>query len=241
MLSERALQARRENWKRWRGVSEAGRERQRQAALCDRPWRHSTGPRTAAGKAHSRGNAIFSGLNAVECEPGRTVAALLRAIGEHARVTEEFCRKPTEASLLRLRDAHERADALMRRTVELGDWDAADSNDARIGGRAEVGRLLRTAHIGMAMNWANWRIERALIGRLSPGMGGGGGCDISDEDRSRSRAKTFTSFDPCVQLAASAASTGVGGAAPRCGPLRANRFIDCRALRGRSRIIPAFN
>lgn len=34
-----------------------GRERLRRAALANRPWEHSTGPRTAAGKATAAGNA----------------------------------------------------------------------------------------------------------------------------------------------------------------------------------------
>jgi hypothetical protein len=40
----------RENRARWRGHSVAGLERLRQAALRNRPWRFSTGPRTPEGK-----------------------------------------------------------------------------------------------------------------------------------------------------------------------------------------------
>ena len=36
-----------------RGLSDAGREKLRQAALANRPWEHSTGPKTIAGKAIS--------------------------------------------------------------------------------------------------------------------------------------------------------------------------------------------
>jgi len=38
------------------GLSDAGRERLRRAALGGRPWEHSTGPRTAEGKARSAAN-----------------------------------------------------------------------------------------------------------------------------------------------------------------------------------------
>jgi hypothetical protein len=34
-------------------LTDAGRERLRQAALLNRPWQHSTGPRTPAGRAQS--------------------------------------------------------------------------------------------------------------------------------------------------------------------------------------------
>jgi hypothetical protein len=37
-------------------ISPETREKLRQAALKNRPWRHSTGPRTAAGKAQARLN-----------------------------------------------------------------------------------------------------------------------------------------------------------------------------------------
>ena len=35
----------------WRGLTDAGRERLRQSAMRNQPWRFSTGPRTEAGKA----------------------------------------------------------------------------------------------------------------------------------------------------------------------------------------------
>ena len=41
---------------KWLGFSVAGRERLRAAALASRPWEHSTGPRTAEGKARSAEN-----------------------------------------------------------------------------------------------------------------------------------------------------------------------------------------
>jgi len=39
-----------------RGLTPEGRERLRQAALTNRPWRFSTGPRTARGKASAAAN-----------------------------------------------------------------------------------------------------------------------------------------------------------------------------------------
>ena len=42
-----------------RGLTPAGRERIRQTALRNKPWQHSTGPRTAAGKARSARNSTF--------------------------------------------------------------------------------------------------------------------------------------------------------------------------------------
>jgi len=39
-----------------RGLSPEGREKLRQAAVANRPWEHSTGPRTPEGKARSAAN-----------------------------------------------------------------------------------------------------------------------------------------------------------------------------------------
>jgi hypothetical protein len=41
------------NWAKRGPLTEAERERLRQAALRHRPWEHSTGPRTPAGRAQS--------------------------------------------------------------------------------------------------------------------------------------------------------------------------------------------
>jgi hypothetical protein len=48
----RRVAAGQRNRARRKGLTPAGRERLRQAALKHRPWRFSTGPRTAAGKAN---------------------------------------------------------------------------------------------------------------------------------------------------------------------------------------------
>jgi hypothetical protein len=52
----RRVAAGRRNRAKRKGLTPAGRERLRQAALRSRPWRFSTGPRTAAGKARSAQN-----------------------------------------------------------------------------------------------------------------------------------------------------------------------------------------
>jgi hypothetical protein len=41
----------RQNHLKRKGLTDAGRERLRQSALKHQPWKHSTGPRTAEGKA----------------------------------------------------------------------------------------------------------------------------------------------------------------------------------------------
>jgi hypothetical protein len=50
------VEAGRRNRLKWQGFSSEGLERLRQAALANRPWRFSTGPRTAEGKARSAAN-----------------------------------------------------------------------------------------------------------------------------------------------------------------------------------------
>ncbi|MBO0699899.1 MAG: hypothetical protein J2P46_15990 [Zavarzinella sp.] len=46
----------RRNRRRWTGFTSAGLKRLRESALRARPWEHSTGPRTAAGKAKAAAN-----------------------------------------------------------------------------------------------------------------------------------------------------------------------------------------
>lgn len=41
------------NWLKRKGVTDAGREKQRRVALEHEPWKHSTGPRSPKGKAQS--------------------------------------------------------------------------------------------------------------------------------------------------------------------------------------------
>jgi hypothetical protein len=52
----RRVAAGRRNHARRRGFTAAGLDALRQAARKHRPWRHSTGPQTAAGKARSAAN-----------------------------------------------------------------------------------------------------------------------------------------------------------------------------------------
>lgn len=52
----RRVEAGRLNRSRRRSLTPEGRERLRQSALLNRPWEHSTGPRTPAGKAQSARN-----------------------------------------------------------------------------------------------------------------------------------------------------------------------------------------
>jgi hypothetical protein len=52
----RRVAAGRQNRAKRKGLTPAGRERLRQAALRSRPWQFVTGPRTAAGTARSAQN-----------------------------------------------------------------------------------------------------------------------------------------------------------------------------------------
>lgn len=51
--SPRRVAAGRRNRRKRKGLTEAGRARLRKAAVANQPWQHSTGPRTAAGRARS--------------------------------------------------------------------------------------------------------------------------------------------------------------------------------------------
>lgn len=44
------------NWLKRKGLTPAGRERLRRAALANRPWQYATGPRTTEGKAKAAAN-----------------------------------------------------------------------------------------------------------------------------------------------------------------------------------------
>jgi hypothetical protein len=52
----RRVAAGRANQAKRRGLTEPGRERLRQSALAHRPWTHTRGPTTPAGKARSAAN-----------------------------------------------------------------------------------------------------------------------------------------------------------------------------------------
>lgn len=61
MATERQILANRRNRMLWRGITAVGRLRLSQAALQNRPWEHSTGPKTQAGKNRSKMNALRHG------------------------------------------------------------------------------------------------------------------------------------------------------------------------------------
>jgi hypothetical protein len=69
-------------------LSDAGREALRLAALRNRPWQHSTGPRTPAGKAKvaENGRRFHAGTQSI-----RKVRAELKAVRELIRKIEDAC------------------------------------------------------------------------------------------------------------------------------------------------------
>ena len=74
----RRVAAGRANWLKRRGFTAEGRQRLRELALVRRPWLHSTGPKTAAGKAR----VALNGKRRLGGEPsGREVRRQLAALG----------------------------------------------------------------------------------------------------------------------------------------------------------------
>lgn len=69
-----------------RGLTEAGREQLRLASLLSRPWQHSTGPKTAKGKAQAAANGKRRQLGPVSVRQLRAdmahLATLVRAAVE---------------------------------------------------------------------------------------------------------------------------------------------------------------
>jgi hypothetical protein len=67
-------------------LTQEGRERLRQAAQTNRPWEHSTGPRTPQGRMQARLNGKKRQVGAISIREARAelarVRALLRAIRE---------------------------------------------------------------------------------------------------------------------------------------------------------------
>ena len=78
MASRKQVEANRRNWAKWKGLTPEGRERLRQAALRNKPWKHSTGPRTPEGQARSRANALGAGGRARTLQPYACLNALSR-------------------------------------------------------------------------------------------------------------------------------------------------------------------
>jgi len=62
------------------GLTEVGRQRLREAALRHKPWTHSTGPRTAAGKARSAANGKKRQLGPLSVREIRADLAGLRGL-----------------------------------------------------------------------------------------------------------------------------------------------------------------
>lgn len=94
------------NRKKRKGLTPEGREALRQAALTNRPWEHSTGPRTAAGKAASRWNAHQHGDRARELLPEefKAYAALVElaeSVAPQGKVINREHRDRTHAAALR--------------------------------------------------------------------------------------------------------------------------------------------
>jgi hypothetical protein len=75
----RRVAAGRLNRRKHKGFTPEGRERLREAALKNRPWRHATGPRTPQGKARAAANGKLR-----KARPVREVVGLLEGL---ARLT----------------------------------------------------------------------------------------------------------------------------------------------------------
>jgi len=92
MVSERKRLTNRLNWSRRRGLTPAGRERLRAAALRHRPWDRSTGPRSAEGKDRARRNAVGSGVHCKTVHPHTAMRTLLLALRTYGRAVAERIR-----------------------------------------------------------------------------------------------------------------------------------------------------
>ena len=76
MATERQRIANRANRAKRPPLSQEARARLREAALRNKPWRHATGPRTAAGKARSSQNAVRTGADTAARRAWRARALL---------------------------------------------------------------------------------------------------------------------------------------------------------------------
>ena len=68
MATKKQIEANRRNRQKWTGFSKAGLQRLRESTLKHRPWEHSTGPRTAKGKARSAQNGACRGRSRLTSE-----------------------------------------------------------------------------------------------------------------------------------------------------------------------------
>ena len=92
MLTPRQ-RAGRMNQRKSMGITPEGREKLRQAARTNRPWEHSTGPRTAEGKSRSRMNAYVDGRT--------TLRRKLRALRAERLEMAAYLAGLSEADILR--------------------------------------------------------------------------------------------------------------------------------------------
>ena len=76
----RRVLAGRANRMKWGGISPEGLERLRQAALQNRPWRFSTGPKTAAGKAIVARNGKVRQKGPISVREARAIARDVRTL-----------------------------------------------------------------------------------------------------------------------------------------------------------------
>lgn len=82
----RVAAGRRNRCKR-RGLSDAGRERLREAARKHKPWLHSTGPRTREGKAIAAANGRYNQSGPISIRSLRAELASLRGFTRSMQAT----------------------------------------------------------------------------------------------------------------------------------------------------------
>jgi len=73
-----------------RGLTADGRERLRQAAFANQPWTHSTGPKSAAGKAKVALNGKHRQLGAFSVRELRAELSDMRSLLETMRAAREM-------------------------------------------------------------------------------------------------------------------------------------------------------
>jgi len=142
MATQRQIAANRANRKLWRGHSPEGLRRLQEAAIRNRPWQQSTGPRTEAGMNRSKFNARKHGGFSADARTGqRIVADLMKRIMAaiavpkprtvfKAKVPPQL-KKEMNAALREYRRQKRRAEGTRRSFVSNGhDCFAADRQPA---------------------------------------------------------------------------------------------------------------
>lgn len=99
-ISARKLAANRANLAKAGPLTDAGRERIRQAVLRSTPWQQSTGPRTPEGKAKCRLNALKHGRETAAARAWRKEA--VRFIAQSQQLREVLLGQKTVADERRL-------------------------------------------------------------------------------------------------------------------------------------------